>query len=133
MSKIEAEIQRLLSAIGRAKEHLKKIKEHIPASTPSGIASFIDTHLLMLDDTAFNDEPIRLIRQAQCNAEWAVKLQRDALVAAFDQMGDAYLRTRKDDVDHVIDRVLRNLSEETPPHHEVPDQRLKNMIVLADD
>ena len=133
MSEIDGEIQRLLSAITQAKEHLKAIREHIPASTPSGIASFIDTHLLMLDDDAFNDEPVRLIREQRCNAEWAVKLQRDALVAVFEQMGDPYLRTRKDDVDHVIDRILRNLSREASSHHEVPDRRLKDMIVLADD
>ena len=132
-SEIDAEIQRLLNAISQAKHHLREIRDHIPTSTPTDIATFIDTHLLMLDDTAFSDEPARVIREKLCNAEWAIKLQRDALVAVFEQMDDSYLRTRKDDVDHVFDRVLRNLLRQVPAHHEVPDQRLKNMIVLADD
>ena len=38
-----------------------------------------------------------------------------------------------DDVDHVVDRVLRNLLRHAPLGHEVPDRRLKDMIVLADD
>ena len=132
-SEVEGEIQRLLNAVVQAKHHLSEIRDHIPASTATDIATFIDTHLLMLDDAAFNDEPARIIREKRCNAEWAIKLQRDALVAVFEQMDDAYLRTRKDDVDHVIDRVLRNLLRQAPAHHEVPDQRLKDMIVLADD
>ena len=132
-SEVEGEIQRLLNAVAQAKHHLREIRDHIPASTATDIATFIDTHLLMLDDAAFNDEPARIIREKRCNAEWAIKLQRDALVAVFEQMDDAYLRTRKDDVDHVIDRVLRSLLRQAPAHHEVPDQRLKDMIVLADD
>lgn len=132
-SDVEGEIQRLLDAVAQAKHHLREIRDHIPVSTPTDIAAFIDTHLLMLDDAAFNDEPARIIRERRCNAEWAIKLQRDALVAVFEQMDDAYLRTRKDDVDHVIDRVLRNLLRQAREHHEVPDQRLKDMIVLADD
>ncbi len=132
-TEIDAEIQRLLNAIAQAKHHLREIRDHIPASTAADIATFIDTHLLMLDDAAFSDEPARIIRDQLCNAEWAIKQQRDALVAVFEQMEDAYLRTRKDDVDHVIDRVLRNLLRLAPAHHEVPDQRLKDMIVLADD
>ena len=132
-SEIDAEIQRLQNAISQAKHHLREIRDHIPTSTRTDIATFIDTHLLMLDDTAFSDEPARVIREKLCNAEWAIKLQRDALVAVFEQMDDSYLRTRKDDVEHVFDRVLRNLLREAPAHHEVPDQRLKNMIVLAGD
>lgn len=132
-SEVEAEVDRLLTAIARAKHHLREVREHIPASTPTDIATFIDTHLLMLEDAALVDEPARIIRDRQCNAEWAVKLQRDALVAVFDEMDDAYLRTRRDDVDHVVDRVLRSLMREAPLHHEVPDRQLRDMIVLAAD
>ncbi|MCZ6893260.1 MAG: phosphoenolpyruvate--protein phosphotransferase [Gammaproteobacteria bacterium] len=132
-SEVDAEVERLLSAVAQAKHHLREIRDHIPISTSTDISAFIDTHLLMLDDAAFTDEPARIIRKRLCNAEWAVRLQRDALVAVFDEMDDSYLRTRKDDVDHVVDRVLRNLLRHAPLGHEVPDRRLKDMIVLADD
>ena len=129
----EAEVRRLIDAVVVAKAHLREIKNHIPPSTTTEIAGFIDTHILMLDDAAFNDEPARLIRAEGYNAEWAVKIQRDALVAVFDEMDDAYLRTRRDDVDHVVERILRNLLRHAPLRHEVPDQRLAGMIVLARD
>ncbi len=130
---VEAEVERLASAVARAKSHLREIRDHIPATTPREIAAFIDTHLLMLDDAAFSDEPARLIRENLCNAEWAVKVQRDALVAVFDEMDDAYLKTRRDDVDNVVDRIVRNLLRQQPLSHEVTDQRLKGMIILASD
>ncbi|MGB1882323.1 MAG: phosphoenolpyruvate--protein phosphotransferase [Gammaproteobacteria bacterium] len=130
---VETEVERLASAVAQAKSHLREIRDHIPATTPREIAAFIDTHLLMLDDAAFSDEPARLIRENLCNAEWAVKVQRDALVAVFDEMDDAYLKTRRDDVDNVVDRIVRNLLRQQPLSHEVTDQRLKGMIILASD
>jgi len=130
---IDGEVARLNNAVSLAKQHLRDVREHIPAATSAEIATFIDTHLLMLDDAAFNEEPARIIRETACNAEWAVKRQRDALVAVFDAMDDAYLRTRTDDVDNVVDRIIRNLLQHQPLRHEVPDQKLKDMIILARD
>lgn len=130
---VETEIARLFAAVSLAKQHLREVREHIPQGTPQDIAAFIDTHLLMLDDAALTDEPARLIRELRCNAEWAIKLQRDTLVAVFEQMDDAYLRTRKDDVEIVVDRIVRNLMQHAPLHHELPDQKLKDMIIVAPD
>ena len=65
----EAEVRRLIDAVVVAKAHLREIKNHIPPSTTTEIAGFIDTHILMLDDAAFNDEPARLIRAEGYNAE----------------------------------------------------------------
>ena len=133
LSEVEGEIGRLHAAVALAKHHLREIRAHIPSDTPAEIVAFIDTHMLMLDDAAFNDEPARIIRDNLVNAEWAVKLQRDSLIAVFEEMEDPYLRTRKDDVDHVVDRIFRNLLRHPPLHHELPDQKLKGMIVIARD
>jgi phosphotransferase system enzyme I (PtsI) len=76
---------------------------------------------------------MRIISELACNAEWALKLQRDALVAVFDEMNDAYLRTRKDDIDYVVNRIQRILLNQSPLRHEVDDYRLSGYIVLAND
>lgn len=130
---IEPEIKRLDDAINNAKQQLRAIREHIPKETSADIVAFIDTHLLMLEDAVLVQEPRRLIREAKNNAEWALKLQRDALVSVFEEMDDAYLRTRRDDVDHVVNRIQRSLLNETPLQHEIPDNRLAGYIILADD
>ncbi len=130
---VETETRRLLEAVTLAKQQLRAIREHIPAATSPGIAPFIDTHLLMLDDAVLTQEPLRLIRTSGHNAEWALKLQRDALVHVFDEMEDAYLRTRKNDIDHVVNRIQRILLRQKPLRHEEPDSRLSGYILIADD
>ncbi|MGI9228542.1 MAG: phosphoenolpyruvate--protein phosphotransferase [Gammaproteobacteria bacterium] len=130
---VEKEVERLAEAVGEAKQQLKAIRNHIPAETASEIATFIDAHLLMLDDSALLQEPMRLIRENCYNAERALKIQRDALVDVFEAMDDAYLRTRMDDVDYVVDRVQRILLQQTPLRHEELDGRLAGYIIVADD
>jgi phosphotransferase system enzyme I (PtsI) len=87
----------------------------------------------MLDDAVLTQEPLRLIKSAAHNAEWALQLQRDALMHVFDEMEDPYLRTRKDDVDHVVNRIQRILLKQKPLRHEEPDSRLSGYVLIADD
>ena len=108
------------------------MKSRIPEGTPREIAAFIDTHLLMLEDEAISRAPIAYIREMRCNAEWALKLECDALVSVFDAMDDPYLRTRKDDVEHVVNRVqihLRGERRTVPP----PADAEAGRIIYADD
>ena len=130
---VRVETRRLLDAVSLAKQQLRAIRDHIPAATSPDIAPFIDTHLLMLDDAVLTQEPLRLIKSAAHNAEWALQLQRDALMHVFDEMEDPYLRTRKDDVDHVVNRIQRILLKQKPLRHEEPDSRLSGYVLIADD
>ena len=131
--KIETELKRFTDAVANAKLQLRAIREHIPTSATADITEFIDAHLLMLSDNALILEPERMIRETMCNAEWALKLQRDALVNVFEEMNDSYLRTRKDDIDHVVNRIQRILLKHAPLRHEEPETRLSGYIMLADD
>ena len=129
---IEQEIQRLQKAFKKEREQLHEIKNSIPEDTPGEVASFIDTHLLMLNDELLTEVPAQIIRESHCNAEWALKQQRDQLVAVFDAMEDPYLRTRKDDIDHVIHGVLRilmNIEDASGTDAEA----FTDQIIVADD
>ena len=131
-SRIEAEVRRFRRAVHAARGELRAVKARIPEGTPKEIAAFIDTHLLMLEDEAISRAPITYIRETRCNAEWALKLERDALVAVFDAMDDPYLRTRKDDVEHVVNRVqihLQGKRRKEPP----PGETVAGRIIHADD
>ncbi|MGB5261076.1 MAG: phosphoenolpyruvate--protein phosphotransferase [Gammaproteobacteria bacterium] len=130
---LEDEIARFLAAVDMARQQLNSIRDNIPAGTSINIESFIDTHLLMLDDAALVDVPIHVMRTQGCNAEWALKLQRDALVDVFEQMDDPYLRTRKDDIDHVINRIQRILLETGSEDAAGDGINLQDAIILADD
>jgi phosphoenolpyruvate-protein phosphotransferase (PTS system enzyme I) len=136
---IEDEIQRFLNGLALAHQQLREIRLRIPATSSSDANAFIDTHLLMLEDPSLTEAPIELIRTRKCNAEWALKIQRDALIEIFENMDDPYLSTRKDDVDHVVRRVQRILASEDPAYLSDPDyaelavSRLEGRIVIADD
>ena len=130
-AEIEAECERFSAARQKAKLQLRKIRERIPADTPREIASFIDTHLLMLDDRTLSDAVTDIIRSERRNAEAALRQQCENLVAVFEQMDDAYLRSRRDDVEHVVVRIQRILlqGEKSLDLLEHPEPA----VIVADD
>ena len=127
-TELPAEIARFLAAVDRAKEHFHRVKSEIPEATRSEIVAFIDAHLLMLDDDALVKAPIRLMEEHHYAAEWALQVQRDALVDVFDAMEDPYLRTRKDDVDHVVGQILHQLLNR---EHDLGD--LQGKVIVSQD
>lgn len=129
-SAIKAEIKRFKTALTLANTQLHDIKEKIAKDTANDIVVFIDTHLLMLEDPAFNEGTIANIKQHSCNAEWALQMQGDRLVQVFDEMEDPYLRTRKDDVLHIVNRIQSCLAGKEADQ----DVHLyKDKIIIADD
>jgi phosphotransferase system enzyme I (PtsI) len=130
---VDGEIERLRLAVETARGELTEVRRQIPGGTASEIAGFLDAHLLMLEDAALTRAPEELIRERRWNAEWALKVQRDALVSVFEEMDDDYLRTRKDDVDHVVARIQRTLLRQSRPHHDGTAGGLAGAIVFAHD
>jgi phosphotransferase system enzyme I (PtsI) len=131
---VPLEIERYRRAMRIERAKLAEIKHRIPPDTPAEIASFIDTHLLMLDDAMLSEAPVRIIREQQCTAEWALKVQRDRLVNVFDEMEDPYLRTRRDDVDHLIKGIQRILMRIEHGDDGVRAQATwRDRIVVAED
>lgn len=85
---VEDEVERFLNGLRLARKQLQDIRARIPVTAASDITAFIDTHLLMLEDVSFTEAPANLIRSRKCNAEWALKIQRDTLVQVFEDMDD---------------------------------------------
>lgn len=132
-SEVDDEVARYKAALRGAQEQLHAVLKQIPQGTPAEIREFIDTHLLMLNDAPIAEAPVRLIREERHNAEWALKQQRDALVQVFEEMDDPYLRTRRDDVDHVVKRVLRALADQSQDEEIVEMPSLAGRVIVADD
>lgn len=106
---LAGEVARFRHAIDMARVQLERVRDHIPKNAPSEAVSFIDTHLLILDDALIAEAPASMINTEQMNAEHALALQGDQLGEIFERMTDPYLSNRKTDVAQVVDRVLRNL------------------------
>jgi len=127
---IKAEIKRFKKALSLANKQLHDIKKKIAKNTADDIVVFIDTHLLMLEDPAFDEGTIANIKEHACNAEWALQMQGERLVQVFDEMEDPYLRTRKDDVLHVVKRIQKALAGNDDT---IDDRSYKGKIIIADD
>jgi phosphotransferase system enzyme I (PtsI) len=103
---VAGELDRLNRAVAEARHALKLVRAQVTRSTPLNIGEFIDAHLMMLEDVALIDEVRKIIRDELYCAEWALQMQRDTLVGVFDAMDDPYLRTRRDDVEHVVHQIM---------------------------
>lgn len=106
---IEDEIKRFNNAINTVKNDLEQIRSSLRNNAPAELGAFIGTHLMMLADKSLSEIPQDIIRNEQCNAEWAIKLQMDDIVDQFEQIEDDYLRERKQDVVQVVERVIKVL------------------------
>ncbi len=135
--RVEAEVRRLTEAIAAVNAELQAVRRDLPADAPSELAAFIDVHALILADPIIAEHPLKIIRSRHYNAEWALLSQIDELSAQFDEIEDAYLRERKNDILQVGERILKVLtgSAGSLPATEpaAPGDYAPQMIVVAHD
>ena len=131
---VESELERLSTALEKSREQLREVRDMVPENMRQEVTGFLDAHLLMLDDAMLVDMPAEMIRNENCNAEWALESTLEQLVAVFESMEDAYLRTRQNDVQHVIRKVQDNLiPSEAGKEAGIRERDLTGRIVVADD
>jgi phosphotransferase system enzyme I (PtsI) len=126
---VEAEIERLRRAIAAARNELQVLREKLHGTMAREVAEFIDAHSLMLADRELTTGVYDLIRIGRYRASAALKMQRDRLVAVFEAMDDPYLRSRKEDVDHVIARVQAGLMRESSTEERKLASRVGEILV----
>jgi phosphotransferase system enzyme I (PtsI) len=126
---VERETRRLRAAIRLARRQLLAIKAR--AETELGVehAYIFDAHLLMLEDRKLLDDVENFIREERANAEWAVKVAADRLLAVYAEIKDDYLRERGSDIEDVTQRILVALSGEGPDYRKLKE----DAIIVAED
>jgi phosphoenolpyruvate-protein phosphotransferase (PTS system enzyme I) len=127
------ESARFDAAVKRVRADLEELHASVPATAPPEIGAFIKLHLMILDDSNLSVAPRRIIETEQCNAEWALKVQADAIAAQFNEIEDEYLRERQADVIQVAERVMKELSGQPG---RVPPPRpgtARDLILVAHD
>jgi phosphotransferase system enzyme I (PtsI) len=129
---IDAEIERFDRGMQVAQKELQDLKAHIAADAPKEFAAFLDLHHMILSDSALAMVPRELIRSRHSNAEWALVSQMEKLVERFEEIEDPYLRERKADVQHAVERVLKALmGAQTVAEPAVSEEQ--KLIVVAHD
>jgi phosphoenolpyruvate-protein phosphotransferase (PTS system enzyme I) len=129
---VELEVMRFSVGVETVRSELQDLRRSVPASAPTELGAFLNLHLMILDDSTLSHAPRDLVRSLRCNAEWALVMQMDHLVAQFEKIEDAYLRERKADVVQVVERVLKALLERPGRASSMPMLE-QSLIVVAHD
>jgi phosphotransferase system enzyme I (PtsI) len=130
---VPEESARFDAAVRTVRAEFETLRASVPAAAPAEFVAFINLHLMILNDSTLSVTPRTIIENEKCNAEWALKVQMDALLAQFDEIEDVYLRERKADVIQVVERVMKALSGQ--PGHVPPasSDAEKDLILVAHD
>ncbi|MDD5177141.1 MAG: phosphoenolpyruvate--protein phosphotransferase [Sterolibacterium sp.] len=108
---IETELARFDAALATVRTELSLLKSEAGASPGAAaeLSAFVDLQSMFLVDPLLAEVPREMIQTRRCNAEWALVQQMEQLVVQFDEMEDAYLRERKQDIVQVVERILKVL------------------------
>jgi phosphoenolpyruvate-protein phosphotransferase len=114
---LDDELVRLHDAVDATRREMHSLRTRLHGALAKEVGEFLDLHALLLDDPELLHGLDELIRTGRYSADYALRLQRDRLAAVFDGMDDAYLKSRMDDLDHVIGRIhahLHQRADDTP-------------------
>jgi phosphotransferase system enzyme I (PtsI) len=130
---VPSEVARLQAAIASVHSELRAIRADLPKDAPAELGAFLDVHALILSDPMISEMPLNIIRSRHYNAEWALVTQIDELSAQFDDIEDAYLRERRNDIRQVGERILKALTGSAAAFPAPVDGSDTPMIVVAHD
>lgn len=127
---VEAEVGRFHAAIEQSQRQLQELKGDYERQNLGDYSYLVDVHLLMLGDRMLVHETERLVRESLHSADWALWQVIQRIKKAFEELDDEYFRDRRSDVDHLGDRIQRNLAGRK---HESIDDIQGDVIVVAHD
>ncbi|HZW87382.1 MAG TPA: phosphoenolpyruvate--protein phosphotransferase [Gallionella sp.] len=129
---VDEEIARFDVALQATRNEFSRLRSNRATHAAAEFDAFIELQQMILDDPLLSSAPREMIASEHCNAEWALKMQTEMLVAQFDEFEDAYLRERKTDVTQVAERLLKQLLGQ--PGHQAPSARhdIETILVAHD-
>ena len=134
---IAKEVRRFDKAVKQVRTELDLLENEIntihKGDASADMAAFVTVHRMILQDPSITDLPREIIKRESCNAEWALKLQLDELLAHFADVQDEYLRERKTDVRQVAERVIAALGGQDSAVPEKLRERAEDTILVARD
>lgn len=128
-NEIDSEVERLERAFAVAREDMAELKRKLHGALAREVGEFIDAHAQLLDDPDLIEGLRAMIRKGHYRAAAALKAQRDRLVSVFNAMDDPYLRSRGEDVDHVISRVQSALARQASSEEKKIATRVGEILV----
>ncbi|MBU4485279.1 phosphoenolpyruvate--protein phosphotransferase [bacterium] len=107
---VTREINRFNTALDKSRLQLERIKEKLCRFQGQDQIEIIESHRLLLQDEMLTTSTIQNIVDHRINAEWALEKTLSHLKMAFADISEEYFQERKDDVIHVGQRIIKNLT-----------------------
>ncbi|MCQ2494518.1 MAG: phosphoenolpyruvate--protein phosphotransferase [Lachnospiraceae bacterium] len=124
-----AESERFSKAKEIAKKRYIALRDKAAREISEAKAMIFEVYAMLLEDAGFNDSVVDIINSEKANAEYAVAVTGDRLVAKFSQMDDEYFRARSVDVKDICDSLVRILMNESTDIEELNEP----VIIAAED
>jgi phosphotransferase system enzyme I (PtsI) len=128
-SEIDEELLLLDRALETARQELRELRDKLHGVLAREVNEFIDAHSLLLDDAELLRGLEDMVRVGRYRPGAALKKQRERLSAMFEAMDDPYLRSRKEDVEQVLNRVIAALQRETSPEERKLAARVGEILI----
>ncbi len=109
-AQIPKEIERLEGAIALTRKQLKSVRKKVDPQGGQDIIYYIlNAQLMILKDEMLIRSITEGIEKERLNAEWALERALKKIEAFFNTLEDKYLQEKKNDINYVGERILRNL------------------------
>ena len=128
-SSVPFESDRFRKAVEKAREQLSELKDKLPGKLKEH-GFILDSHMMILNDSMLYDATLNRIKKDKINAEWALKESFEEIKNLFSQIEDSYISERINDVENVVQRILRNLTGYS--YDDISDINEKSIIVAHD-
>jgi len=131
---VESEVERLRRAFSRGEGFLKRLLERLDDGGGETARELLEAHRLILRDPLLIEAAETLVREQRINAEWALVRQTELLQAEFKRMSDDYLALRREDLEHAVSLVQRELAEQpaTRIGSQVPHELADTVLVASE-
>lgn len=126
---VQGELDLLHQALETAREELLNLRDKLQGSMAREATDFVDAHSMLLSDPDLLRGLDAMVRDRHMRAGAALKAQRDRLVGVFEAMDDPYLRSRSEDIDQVIGRVLGILARSSSSEERKLASRVGEILV----
>lgn len=126
---VKGELELLHKALETARDELLALRDKLQGSMAREASEFVDAHNMLLSDPDLLRGLDAMVRDRRMRAGAALKAQRDRLVDVFDAMDDPYLRSRSEDIDQVIGRVLGILARSSSNEERKLASRVGEILV----
>ncbi len=128
---IDSELERIQRAVDRSERFILRMLERLDDGSDTA-RELLEAHRLILRDPLLIEATCDRIKSDRINAEWALVLQTEALLAEFRRMDSEYIALRREDLEQAANLIQRELADQpaTLVGAKVPHQ-LNGTVIVA--